>query len=162
MDAFKTLMFTTMWESPQGERPSKPAASRACLRPLRRRRCRFFGGISMGSGAGISSLVIEEASESLGSFDDDVAAQRGRAADDVHDARAAHLVARAVRPGRRAAVDVDAVVDERIPQIRARFHHNFAPLAAVVDGRVLCVHGCLLYTSPSPRDVEESRMPSSA
>ena len=25
-----------------------------------------------------------------------------------------------------------------------------------------CVPGCLLYTSPSPRDVEESRMPSSA
>ena len=24
------------------------------------------------------------------------------------------------------------------------------------------VEGCLLYTSPSPRDVEESRMPSSA
>ena len=24
------------------------------------------------------------------------------------------------------------------------------------------VHSCLLYTSPSPRDVEESRMPSSA
>ena len=24
------------------------------------------------------------------------------------------------------------------------------------------LHGCLLYTSPSPRDVEESRMPSSA
>ena len=24
------------------------------------------------------------------------------------------------------------------------------------------VHTCLLYTSPSPRDVEESRMPSSA
>ena len=24
------------------------------------------------------------------------------------------------------------------------------------------VKGCLLYTSPSPRDVEESRMPSSA
>ena len=24
------------------------------------------------------------------------------------------------------------------------------------------VHACLLYTSPSPRDVEESRMPSSA
>ena len=27
------------------------------------------------------------------------------------------------------------------------------------DGKFL---GCLLYTSPSPRDVEESRMPSSA
>ena len=25
-----------------------------------------------------------------------------------------------------------------------------------------CEKGCLLYTSPSPRDVEESRMPSSA
>ena len=25
-----------------------------------------------------------------------------------------------------------------------------------------CMDGCLLYTSPSPRDVEESRMPSSA
>ena len=25
-----------------------------------------------------------------------------------------------------------------------------------------CIHTCLLYTSPSPRDVEESRMPSSA
>ena len=24
------------------------------------------------------------------------------------------------------------------------------------------IHSCLLYTSPSPRDVEESRMPSSA
>ena len=24
------------------------------------------------------------------------------------------------------------------------------------------MHNCLLYTSPSPRDVEESRMPSSA
>ena len=24
------------------------------------------------------------------------------------------------------------------------------------------IHTCLLYTSPSPRDVEESRMPSSA
>ena len=25
-----------------------------------------------------------------------------------------------------------------------------------------CAYACLLYTSPSPRDVEESRMPSSA
>ena len=28
--------------------------------------------------------------------------------------------------------------------------------------RVMRSNGCLLYTSPSPRDVEESRMPSSA
>ena len=29
-------------------------------------------------------------------------------------------------------------------------------------GRAPQPHNCLLYTSPSPRDVEESRMPSSA
>ena len=27
---------------------------------------------------------------------------------------------------------------------------------------IRCINSCLLYTSPSPRDVEESRMPSSA
>ena len=30
------------------------------------------------------------------------------------------------------------------------------------EGDVVGDMGCLLYTSPSPRDVEESRMPSSA
>ena len=30
------------------------------------------------------------------------------------------------------------------------------------NGRPHAEHSCLLYTSPSPRDVEESRMPSSA
>ena len=34
----------------------------------------------------------------------------------------------------------------------------FAPLSH----RLLLFPSCLLYTSPSPRDVEESRMPSSA
>ena len=39
------------------------------------------------------------------------------------------------------------------------------PADAFEPNSVLCVgssNGCLLYTSPSPRDVEESRMPSSA
>ena len=39
------------------------------------------------------------------------------------------------------------------------------PLAAKVLGNGAAAirhNGCLLYTSPSPRDVEESRMPSSA
>ena len=31
---------------------------------------------------------------------------------------------------------------------------------AIVKGRIACV--CLLYTSPSPRDKRQSRMPSSA
>ena len=33
---------------------------------------------------------------------------------------------------------------------------------ALVFGGLLLVMGCLLYTSPSPRDAHESRMPSSA
>ena len=33
---------------------------------------------------------------------------------------------------------------------------------ADADGDLGHIYGCLLYTSPSPRDVEESRMPSSA
>ena len=36
-------------------------------------------------------------------------------------------------------------------------------LEIVNSANVACgYHACLLYTSPSPRDVEESRMPSSA
>ena len=33
---------------------------------------------------------------------------------------------------------------------------------ALEEDRDMYFKGCLLYTSPSPRDVEESRMPSSA
>ena len=32
----------------------------------------------------------------------------------------------------------------------------------IKDGFALCVNCCLLYTSPSPRDLSTSRMPSSA
>ena len=43
--------------------------------------------------------------------------------------------------------------------------HNFIVLAGMEinteEGHIL-VYGCLLYTSPSPRDTERSRMPSSA
>ena len=40
-------------------------------------------------------------------------------------------------------------------------HLNIQPLLSHDEVAVLA-GGCLLYTSPSPRDVEESRMPSSA
>ena len=36
------------------------------------------------------------------------------------------------------------------------------PYAATGLGALAAYEACLLYTSPSPRDVEESRMPSSA
>ena len=40
---------------------------------------------------------------------------------------------------------------------------TFCLITQIVTGIVLAMHYvCLLYTSPSPRDVEESRMPSSA
>ena len=47
-------------------------------------------------------------------------------------------------------------VDEDYYAIQNMCSHSEADLA---DGEV---YDCLLYTSPSPRDVEESRMPSSA
>ena len=40
-------------------------------------------------------------------------------------------------------------------------HHNNA-ISPPDDGNYEQYYICLLYTSPSPRDVEESRMPSSA
>ena len=43
-------------------------------------------------------------------------------------------------------------------QIEKFGQHFFKEGAKVIPGNT----GCLLYTSPSPRDVEESRMPSSA
>ena len=40
---------------------------------------------------------------------------------------------------------------------------NVLQLLPIRKGKVYCIYNtCLLYTSPSPRDVEESRMPSSA
>ena len=47
-----------------------------------------------------------------------------------------------------------------IKELRSKFNKN------EIDGYVIPKNDdyftCLLYTSPSPRDVEESRMPSSA
>ena len=41
--------------------------------------------------------------------------------------------------------------------------HKVIGLQYLVCGFIFyLIGGCLLYTSPSPRDVEESRMPSSA
>ena len=41
-------------------------------------------------------------------------------------------------------------------------HPVFGHKVNVNEQMILDYHACLLYTSPSPRDVEESRMPSSA
>ena len=54
---------------------------------------------------------------------------------------------------RRRPVTVQYPYEKLIPseRYRGRIHYEFDKCIA-----------CLLYTSPSPRDVEESRMPSSA
>ena len=39
---------------------------------------------------------------------------------------------------------------------------DYERLREVTEEAIDHIKGCLLYTSPSPRDVEESRMPSSA
>ena len=47
------------------------------------------------------------------------------------------------------------LVSQRTEQSRAR-------IQKFIDAGYVRVNGCLLYTSPSPRDAHESRMPSSA
>ena len=64
---------------------------------------------------------------------------------------------------------------EYVPWLRSATDENYGGVQSVLDetsdgvrtlvlepGDLQLFKGCLLYTSPSPRDVEESRMPSSA
>ena len=50
---------------------------------------------------------------------------------------------------------------DRAKALNMGFYLGFAELTEE-NGKVRHFNTCLLYTSPSPRDVEESRMPSSA
>ena len=50
-----------------------------------------------------------------------------------------------------------------LPQLSPAAHdHVLEPRAELVGRQEVEVEVCLLYTSPSPRDVHKSRMPSSA
>ena len=72
---------------------------------------------------------------------------------DAHEL--AELRARAMKPGLQQVGRFD---EERV---RSRFLDSFVPQDTkkiIIEG----VLGCLLYTSPSPRDRQKSRMPSSA
>ena len=67
------------------------------------------------------------------------------------------LTAEAVRrDGLTIAGWVGNVIDEQMP----RLEENIATLRRVINEP--CLGVCLLYTSPSPRDLSTSRMPSSA
>ena len=54
----------------------------------------------------------------------------------------------------------DALADAHLSLLRGEAQS--AADALIIIGDVAKNCNCLLYTSPSPRDVEESRMPSSA
>ena len=64
-----------------------------------------------------------------------------------------------------STVDLLLDVDQRPSAgkgILLSFQHVFAMFGATILVPLILGMPCLLYTSPSPRDVEESRMPSSA
>ena len=42
------------------------------------------------------------------------------------------------------------------------FGKNFVSLSIFLESKEISIKDCLLYTSPSPRDIRRSRMPSSA
>ena len=56
-----------------------------------------------------------------------------------------------------ALVEFDSVV-KRFGDFTAVETMNFT----IDEGEFIAIMGCLLYTSPSPRDRQKSRMPSSA
>ncbi|VDG25727.1 prophage P1 protein 14 [Lactobacillus plantarum WCFS1] [Lactiplantibacillus mudanjiangensis] len=62
----------------------------------------------------------------------------------------------------QARIQFDAVADllAALPEQNQFFAIDVANKALGITTPV--IDGCLLYTSPSPRDVEETRMPSSA
>ena len=64
-------------------------------------------------------------------------------------------------PDTRVSTTAD-ILDERVETNDFYLNQNYDPNLSVSRNGQIRVIICLLYTSPSPRDVEESRMPSSA
>ena len=60
----------------------------------------------------------------------------------------------------KAAQQTAAVMDEGLRAYMLKVY-NYMATGILLTG-IVALLTCLLYTSPSPRDVEESRMPSSA
>ena len=57
--------------------------------------------------------------------------------------------------------DIEIFFDDKVANGKSII--NIMTMAAPQNGEItIKVNGCLLYTSPSPRDTDKSRMPSSA
>ena len=65
-------------------------------------------------------------------------------------------------------IGIPTMVSSFVPEGRTVFYHsesgilNCGPLAEEGNEDIDLINACLLYTSPSPRDRQKSRMPSSA
>ena len=58
--------------------------------------------------------------------------------------------------------EISKIIKDRINKLDVSAEEsNEGTIVFLADG-IARVHGCLLYTSPSPRDKRQSRMPSSA
>ena len=53
-------------------------------------------------------------------------------------------------------------INEMTNDLLGQLEHSYETRKAYWKGGTVSVYGCLLYTSPSPRDMWTSRMPSSA
>ena len=60
------------------------------------------------------------------------------------------------------AADTASGVTEEFNNVREQFEVVNIQAKRIYQSVLIIFVSCLLYTSPSPRDVEESRMPSSA
>ena len=60
---------------------------------------------------------------------------------------------------RRQLPELTATLETRLKHIARHYPQAVFASSLAVEDMIIT---CLLYTSPSPRDVEESRMPSSA
>ena len=83
----------------------------------------------------------------------------------VYDHRESQTITMGIERLKRAnALIGHNIIEYDLPLIKET--HNFEFEGEVVDtlvlSRLFYPHICLLYTSPSPRDAHESRMPSSA
>ena len=64
--------------------------------------------------------------------------------------------------------DIQTDAEERMDKSLEALGQNFNKIRtgrahpSILDGIRIDYYGCLLYTSPSPRDRQKSRMPSSA
>ena len=73
----------------------------------------------------------------------------------MHTYRSSQKIINLQRDPRGSVLIEDGIEYDKLRGVFMRGRYD------VIDDQDLC-YRCLLYTSPSPRDVEESRMPSSA